>query len=68
MAETNSIVFSIIEDEIRFLSRVPPGQISHLGIRAKVDGQVREWNFGLFRNGKYEPVGVIGDPRMFSGK
>ncbi|MDX0958936.1 hypothetical protein GYB71_14555 [Sinorhizobium medicae] len=48
-------------------SRVLPGQISHLGIRAEIYGEVREWNFGSFLDGQYEPVGIPGDPRDFLG-
>jgi hypothetical protein len=67
VGESNKVVFSIIEYDIEMFSRVLPGQISHLGIRAEIDGQVREWNFGSFLNGEYEPVGIPGDPRDLLG-
>ncbi len=67
MAERNNVVFSIIEYDIEMFSRVLPGQISHLGIRAEIYGEVREWNFGSFLDGQYEPVGIPGDPRDFLG-
>ena len=59
MTENSRIRSSIVEYDIAVISRVAPGQISHLGIRAEIDGQViGEWNFGSFLNGDYRAVGL----------
>ncbi|WEJ11168.1 hypothetical protein [Sinorhizobium prairiense] len=65
--ENNRAVFSIIEYDIEIISRFVPGQVSHLGIRFEIDGEVREWNFGSFFKGQYDDVGLPFDPRDVLG-